>query len=222
MKTTRPRSFPASAQASISGRMFLSEWEKQSVFFFFFLPLLPLLLHCTHYMSSLPTNHVLEIEPGERVLSLDFTPLHPPQLPPFSPLALLSTGLTLFFRRYRREIRRSPPSTPPRPSPSFVYYYFFFGPFSFLRLSSTTTTPPHRSLSASVSPCRGTLPRFLQAGLFALAQREWILTRNWPPSEKRRHTLLSRDRPPLSSPPWRRPDSPQPHSTFYLPHPGRV
>lgn len=168
-------------------------------------------------MSSLPTNHVLEIEPGERVLSLDFTRLHPPNSLPSLPSPFFPPASHCFFVVIAGKSGARHPPAPPLPLLR-ILLLLFWPPFSFLRLSST----PPLSLSASVSPCRGTLPRFLQAGLFALAQREWILTRNWPSSDKRRHTLLFRDRPPLSPPPWRRPDSPQPHSTFYLPHPGCI
>lgn len=166
-------------------------------------------------MSSLPTNHVLEIEPGERVLSLDFTWLHPPNSLPSLPSPFFPPASHCFFVVIAGK-SGAPPLPPGPPLPLLrILLLLFWPPFSFLRLSST----PLLSLSASVSPCRGTLPRFLQAGLFALAQREWILTRNWPSSEKRRHTLLFRDRPPLSPPPWRGliPLNPIPPFTFPIP-----
>lgn len=139
MKTTRPRSFPASAQASISGRMFLSEWEKQSVFFS--LPLLPLLLHCTHYMSSLPTNHVLEIEPGERVLSLDFTPLHPPNSFPSLPSPFFPPASHCFFVVIAGKSGARHPPRPAPPPPSYTITSFL-APFH----SSGSLPPPLLSL----------------------------------------------------------------------------
>lgn len=66
-------------------------------------------------MSSLPTNHVLEIEPGERVLSLDFTRLHPPNSLPSLPSPFFPPASHCFFRRYRREIRSPPRPAPPPP-----------------------------------------------------------------------------------------------------------
>lgn len=53
MKASGPWSFKALVQTSILGRTVLWECEKQPSFY------------CTHYMSSLQTNHVLEIEPEE-------------------------------------------------------------------------------------------------------------------------------------------------------------
>lgn len=75
MKSTSPLSFWALVQASILGEMLLWEWEKQPFFY------------CTHYKSSLQTNHVLEIEPEEEcwawILLCSTSPSHFSSLFPF-------------------------------------------------------------------------------------------------------------------------------------------
>lgn len=90
-------------------------------------------------MSSLPTNHVLEIEPGERVLSLDFTRLHPPNSLPSLPSPFFPPASHCFFVVIAGKSGA--------PHPPSVYYYFFFGPL----FHSSGSLPPPRSRSLQVS-----------------------------------------------------------------------
>lgn len=114
-------------------------------------------------MSSLPTNHVLEIEPGERVLSLDFTPLHSPP-PPTHPNSLPSLPSPFFPPAshcfFVVIAGKSGARHPPRPAPPPPSYTItsFLAPF---HSSGSLPPPTPRSLSARVSPCRGTLPCLL-------------------------------------------------------------
>lgn len=157
-------------------------------------------------MSSLQTNHVLEIEPGEECwawILLCFPLPHFFTLS-FLSFALLSTTLTLFFSLDRSEIWSPPPCI----CTLLLFLGHFFTPQTlFYSLSSSLSLLVALCWARECSPVSSTLDCLL-------SHKEVDFHSNWRALKRRRQSAVPR--PPAARPAFTRAvmtaHFPQPHS----------